>query len=498
MRPAGIATISLVLLTVAAGAFWMGLFDRRPHHPRERFTLVDVRRADLFPKLRTGGEVASSKRTVIECELERLTIGVKGQGMSAGGASVLLSIVPEGTVVSEGDVLAVLDSSDYEELVRQQTMTVERSRADYEQARLTHEIAKLAVIEFQDGTMREALKQMEGQIALVREDLQRSADRLRWSERMKEKGYVSASQVASDKYSHSRALFDIARQESGFSLYQKYTAPKNLKVLEGQVKAAEATMIYQRRRLLRNEERLRKLQTQVEHCTIRAPHDGFVIYANDRDRDLRIEPGMSVRQRQDLMYLPDLTKMEVVAMLHESTIRSVEPGMRAHVELEGIPGRQIEGHVTSIAQLPTFNWRSDVRYFPGIVRLENVPQGIKPGMTAEVEIDLARRDDVLTLPPQAVVSEGGHDVCYVATEEGVERREVVLGETTSDLLEIASGLDEGESVVFDPPRNDPDFIASALPSSRPHHPTTELAEWSTEPTSTVHSESPAEGVAALQ
>lgn len=81
----------------------------------------------------------------------------------------------------------------------------------------------------------------------------------------------------------------------------------------------------------------------------------------DERRDIRIETGMWVRQKQDLLYLPDLTEMEVVTSLHESILREVAKGMRARVIVEGLPNRKLEGHVTDIAAIPTFNWRSDVR-----------------------------------------------------------------------------------------------------------------------------------------
>ena len=100
-------------------------------------------------------------------------------------------------------------------------------------------------------------------------------------------------------------------------------------MLEGAVQGARSTLEYQDLRLQRNQDRLATLEKQVENCTIRAPHDGFVIYANNADRQLFIEPGMPVRQRQPLFYLPDLNDMEVVAMLHESIVDQVDPGMRA-------------------------------------------------------------------------------------------------------------------------------------------------------------------------
>jgi len=124
------------MLTVILGGFstvalaWASVGRHTPRPVSERYALANVRRMDLYPALTASGRVESSKRTLIECELEDITIGVKGERLSAGGASVLLSVIPEGSLVHRGDVLAVLDSSDYEELLRQQQMTVERARAD--------------------------------------------------------------------------------------------------------------------------------------------------------------------------------------------------------------------------------------------------------------------------------------------------------------------------------------------------------------------------------
>ena len=175
-----------------------------------------------------------------------------------------------------------------------------------------------------------------------------------------------------------------------------------------------------------------------------------MIYANDQRREIHIEEGMYVRQKQDLIYLPDLDQMEVVADLHESIMTEVGKGMRASIVIEGMPNRRLEGHVTDVASLPTYNWRSDVRYFDGKVKLDNPPRGILPGMTAHVEIALSRRDHVLAVPVEAVTEEDGREFCYVAHEDSLERRQVKLGEGTQDLLEVSEGLHEGEQVVLKP------------------------------------------------
>src|SRR5277367_2638628 len=102
---------------------------------------------------------------------------------------MILTLVPEGTHVKRGDVLATLDGSTYEEMLRQQIITVEQAKASHLQAQLNHEIALLAVREYRDGTVQETLKGLEGSIALAKSDLSRSQDHLTWTVRMKEKGY---------------------------------------------------------------------------------------------------------------------------------------------------------------------------------------------------------------------------------------------------------------------------------------------------------------------
>ena len=473
-RKRGIGIGTLVVLLAAVGGLartggYQALWGRKPERPR--VTTAPVRRADLHVVTTAGGRVESANNTVIECEVESLEIGVKGQRMVAGGSSTILSVMPEGSRVRKGDVLCVLDSSDYEELVRQQRMTVERARADYRQAELNFDVAKLAVVEFRDGYMKQDIKTMRGQVAQAKADLERAQDRLRWTERMKAKGYASVGQVSTDTVAVRRAELSLATSQRALEVYERYSATRALRELESQVSAADATLNYQGRRLRHNEERLTNLVQQVENCTIRAPHDGFLIYANESNRNLVIEPGTTVHLRQKLFYLPDLSDMEVTALVHESVIDQVEAGQRARVRVEALPDRELEGHVVSVGRLPTRNWRSDVPYFVSLVQLDTIPEGLRPGMSAEVEIHTIRRDHVLAIPPEALAVEQGQDVCYVAHEDGLERREIKVGEATRDLLEVKAGLEEGEEVVLDPVRaesaDEEPALASATPARNP-------------------------------
>jgi HlyD family secretion protein len=449
---------------------WNWIHSRKP--AADRYAVTNVRRADLQPILKAGGRVQSGKQTVIECRLENLSVGVRGRAISAGGASVLLQLIPEGTFVRKGDVLAVLDSADYAELLRLQKIDVERAHADKLQAELDHEIAKLAVLEYRDGSMKEMIEDFHRRVSLARSDVQRARDRLNWTHAMKAKGYVSQGTVKSDEFTAAQLELTLKQEEGAFDVFQKFTAPRTIRELEGAVLGAEANLDYQILRAQRHEGRLATLQQQVDACTIRAPHDGYVVYANDARREIYIEEGMPVRQNQKLFYLPDLNDMEVVALLNESVVNEVRSGMRARVHVEGMPNRTMWGLVTKVAQLAAPDWRSDVRYFEGTVKLEAPLAGLKPGMTAQVELQMPERDNVLAVPSEAVTSDDGQDVCFVIQGDGLERRPVKLGRVTEAMTEVTEGLHEGEQVVMNPhpldiELEDPSDPAPVTPSSAP-------------------------------
>ncbi len=414
---------------------------------------------DLSTVLTASGRVESSRNTIISCELERLEIGSKGTRIASGGASSILWLVDEGSEVKKDEVLCTLDSSDYEELVRIQEIKSEQASAALKQAQLSFEVAEIALREYQEGLYKQTLQELEGYIILNESDLERAVDRFKWTEEMLKKGYVSVAARANAERVLNQCRFDLQTARFDFRNFQDFTNPRTLMELNSEVEKRHFEVIANTQRVTRNAERLAYYRKMVEKCTIKAPHDGFLIYAVDPNHRGAppIEPGMTVRQSQKLFFLPDLARMQVLTYLHESVARRVQEGMRARAKIEGLANRTLEGQVMSVAPLPTTagNWFSDeVKYFVAVVKLDSAPRGMRPGMTAEVEFDVDRRFDVLAVPPQAVAVEQGHDVCYVAGVDGLERRPVTLGRSSRDLLEVTEGLDEGDEVVLDPGKID--------------------------------------------
>jgi HlyD family secretion protein len=405
-----------------------------------------VRRASFETVVIASGRLESTQSTEIRCTLERLS-------GAAQGASTILSLVPDGSMVKKGDLLCELDSADYVELVRQQTINVQQARAAFRQTELTLQVAEIALQAYRDGELRETDRLYRGQIALAQSDLARQKDRLKWVNRMVEKGYYSSLQVSSETQTMRRLELTLAQLDLAFTNYRRFSAPKGLRAYESDVNAAKANHDFQSIKLRREEEKLANYKSMVERCTVRAPHDGFALYANRPDRPPQVDVGLPVRQRQQLFNLPDLSRMEVQALLHETVVNRVHPGMPVRVRLEALPGLELEGEVESVSPLPLMERKqernSDVTYFLGRVRLSHKSEGLRPGMSAEVEIMTTQRQGVLAVPPTAVTDEGGRDVCYVIREDRLEPRQVVVGQSSHDLVEVAEGLREGETVLLD-------------------------------------------------
>jgi HlyD family secretion protein len=395
----------------------------------------------------TGGSLSSSEQTVIQCELE-------------GGETTMLTVLPEGTTVKKGDVLCELDAAAFREQLRIQQINVGAQRSTHHQAELDVDVAKLAVDEFRNGVLEQTVKNLKAQRALSFANRQAALDRLEWSEHMLEKGYLSQSVITSAQYSFDRLDLELKRGQTALEMFRRFTGPMTSMTLSRGVLTAQSKLNFETLRFQQSEDKVQFCQRQVDRCTIRAPHNGLLTYmtsarggggSNSNSRAATpIEPGMPVRRRQSLFYLPDLDKMEVAALLHQTIVKHIRPGMRARVRVEGFPEDSMEGYVASIAQLPTTNSVSRVAYFQGAIKLEAFPKGLKPGMSAEVDITTGLRPQVLVIPAECWCVEDGKQVCYVAHSDWVERREIQIGQASRNLLEVVKGLSEGEEVVLHP------------------------------------------------
>lgn len=167
-----------------------------------------------------------------------------------------------------------------------------------------------------------------------------------------------------------------------------------------------------------------------------------------------VEEGAQVRKRQELVKIPDTSRMKVTLKVHESHVGQVQAGQPAFVVLDSLPDQQFRGEVTKVGILPDAQSRwgnPNLKVYSTEVVITDPIPDVKPGVSARAEIVVANLQDVLTVPIQAVTTLKGQQVCYVKKFRGPESVPVEIGMFNSSFIEIKSGLSEGDQVLLAPP-----------------------------------------------
>ena len=324
------------------------------------------------------------------------------------------------------------------------------------QAEKNFAVAQLAVKEYLEGTFKQSLQDADSAITIAQENLKSAQNSLEYSERMFRKGYVSSLELESQRFSvqHAQLELDSANRRDVLVNFTKAKTLQDLESREHGRRAGESENA-----ALLEEIRLKRLENQLAGTIITAPQDGMVVYANEPGRpgqqQTTIEEGAAVRERQTILRVPDLSQMQVKVNVHESKVENLRPGMRARIR---ILDRELTGSVTTVASQPepTGFFSANVKEYATIVRIDGQPEGLRPGMTAEVEILVDHLHDVVTVPVAAIVQQQSGFRCWAQTPQGPQRRDLTVGQTNDQFVEIKEGLAEGEVVLLNPRNSVPE------------------------------------------
>lgn len=424
------------------------------------------------------------------------------------GVTTVVSLVEEGTHVKKGDLLIELDASAKIEQRRSMEIVVHNANASFIQARENLAVVKnqtksdLAVAElnlafarqdlekYTEGQYPNQLKAAESSIALAREELLRSEEKLEWSKRLYRENYLSQTELQQDELAANRDKLDLEQAENNLSLLVDYTRKRNTDQLESNLSQAEMALERAKRKATADvvqaevsfrardleysgrKARLKWLDEQITKTKIYAPSEGQVVYATSgggrRWGGEPLSEGKSVKERQELIHLPTTTSVKAEIKIHESNLEKVEVDMPARVTIDALAGQVFSGYVASLAPLPdgqSMFMSPDVKVYRASVNLENNGVKLRTGMSCRVEIIVEQHEDVVYVPVQAIIQVEGKPTVYVAKGKSLEQREVEIGLDDNRMVHIKSGLEEGEQVLLSPRLASGDFEMVAAKGS---------------------------------
>lgn len=404
----------------------------------------------------------------------------------------IISIVPEGTRVKAGDVIAELDSSSLRQMAMQREVYVVNAEAALKQAEEDMRIQKLqnesrlANAElavrltslkfegYQEAEFPRQLHELQGAVALAEEAVTRGEEQLEFARRMVTLGYRNRSEEEKQRLALLKSRQDLEFAKDRLKVLEDFTHQRQLKQFEALAVEAKAQLeriqkvnhsaILNREIRLQSYQRsylvyknyLDRLNRSIAACTIRAPRDGEVIYGlESSSSSSRLKEGSSVYYLQSIAKLPDREHLQVQLRVHESRINMLEEGQPAVITIDAAQGKTFRGRVSKISTVPLSprHPQYDLREYGVVVDIINEPEiatALAPGMTATANIVAAERQSAIQIPIQAIVEVAGRHVAFVRRGDNVEPREIAIGMTGNDSIEILSGLDEGEQVVLKP------------------------------------------------
>ena len=356
--------------------------------PLDRLRIAEVVRGDLVRDVSVQGRV----------------IAAVSPTLYAPAAGTIDLRVDAGAGVTEGEVLAVVDSPELQNELRQSQATLEEQEVELERQRIeskqsalekrkSADLADVALVAAKREMRRAEDANDRGVIPVI--DFEKAKDDLRNAELA---------------HAHAVADADLFDERLTFELKAKELSRDRQKLRVGEVRR------------------------QVDQLEIRSPVAGIV-------GDLLVEQRAAVSRDTPVMAVVDLTRFEIDAQIPESYADDLAIGMQAEIMLGN---QKYAGQLVAVSpEIIANQVRSRIR-FSG-----EMPPNIRQNQRLTTRVLLEERPSVLTLQRGQFLETGGGRVAYVLRDDDTaERRQIAIGGRSLAAVEIISGLQEGERVII--------------------------------------------------
>jgi multidrug efflux pump subunit AcrA (membrane-fusion protein) len=412
------ALLAVAGLVVLGGSGALLLAGGAP--PADRSVVVGVTRGPFTATVTTSGELKAR---------ESVQITAPANAMQAGAYQMkIASLVPEGTVVRRGDVVAEIDRSTLATRLTEVTLALQKAEAQLEQAQLDSALTL--------SSARESIHTQE--LGLEEKRLARD-----------EAVYEAPTVRRQAEIDYERAQRALAQARTD---YQTRTEQAEAKMREVGADVA------------RQRNLLAVVQQVLDGFTIRAPAPGMVIYVKEWNGRKRTTGSQVSSWDPAVATLPDLTHMESITYVNEIDVRRVAVGQPVALTLDADPTKRLTGTVASVANVGEQRPNSDAKVFEVRVTVAGTDTTLRPGMTTGNAIETLRLADALSVPLEALHGENG--IAFVYRQDGgrLIRQEVVSGAMNDHAVVIERGLAEHDRVLLSTPADPERLPLARLPA----------------------------------
>ncbi|GAB7388330.1 efflux RND transporter periplasmic adaptor subunit [Bacillaceae bacterium] len=337
-----------------------------------------------------------------------------------------------GQKVKEGDVLFTLDDQDLQNALRQAEAAYEMALANLQQS---EESSAQAIEQAKHGVEQQklAVTQAENGVAQAKralEDAKRNEERTR---QLYEAGGVPLAELeraqtalknAEIAFANAQTTLQNARSAYAYALQTLEHANKKVAVNVAQASLNQAEVNVQNAR------------EQLDNVTVTAPISGMIAAVDG-------STGQIVGPQTPVVTIVDTDPIVVKAMFSEKEIAKIKTGMKVLVEIPAI-GKEVEAKINRVS--PSLD--PQLKAYPAEIAVPNPDGTLKPGMVVNVKVlHSAAEAKYPVIPREAVVEEEGKTFVYRIEGDRAQKTEIVIGQRTSEQVEVKKGISPGDTIV---------------------------------------------------
>ncbi len=331
----------------------------------------------------------------------------------------ITDMVPEGTVVRQGDYIATLDRTSFDN-----TLKDELERLTTYETNLEVKMLDTAVTL---SDLRDNIKNLKFSVEEAEITLQQSK-------------YEPPTTIRQAEISLDKAKRSLEQAIKGYSL---------------KVEQARSDMKTIKFNLSEQRQKVSDLQAVLSKFDIKAPSDGMVIYKRDRTNAKR-KVGSSISPWDNVVAtLPDMSSMISKTYVNEIDVSKVKSGQKVEIMVDAFPEKSYTGVVTSVANIGEQLPNADAKVFEVQIKVNGSDPILRPSMTTGNKIITNTINDVTYIPLESVQT-GPDSIPFVFTRNG-NKQIVVLGEENENNVVVEQGLEPGDRIYLSTPENSAKF-----------------------------------------